>query len=79
MATINFEIELINELTGHSLSFEYDFEEFGLSRQELDDLADDLVMGRDRTLYDEILQNISIVPTVSSIDYDYGDDDENTD
>jgi hypothetical protein len=76
MATINFEIELINELTGHSLSFEYDFEEFGLSRQELDDLADDLVMGRDRTLYDEILQNISIVPTVSSIDYDYGDDDE---
>ena len=76
MATINFEIELINELTGHSLSFEYDFEEFGLSRQELDDLADDLVMGRDRTLYDEILNNISIVPTVTSIDYDYGDDDE---
>lgn len=76
MATINFEIELINELTGHSLMFEYDFEEFGYSRQELDDLADDLVMGRDRTLYDEILNNISIVPTVTSIDYDYGDDDE---
>jgi hypothetical protein len=76
VATINFEIELINELTGHSLSFEYDFEEFGLSRQELDDLANDLVMGRDRALYDEILQNISIVPSVSSIDYDHGYDDE---
>jgi hypothetical protein len=76
VATINFEIELINELTGHSLSFEYDFEEFGLSRQELDDLANDLVSGSDRTLYDEIMNNISIVPTVSSIDYDYGDDDD---
>jgi len=76
VATINFEIELINELTGHSLSFEYDFEEFGLSRQELDDLANDLVSGSDSALYDEILNNISIVPSVSSIDYDYGDDDE---
>jgi hypothetical protein len=74
VATINFEIELINELTGHSLSFEYDFDEYGLSRQELDDLANDLVMGRDRALYDEILQNISIVPSVSHIEYD--DDDE---
>jgi hypothetical protein len=76
MATINFEIELINELTGDFMNFEYQFEDFGYSRRELEELADDLVMGRERMLYDEILQNISIVPTVSSIDYDYGDDDE---
>lgn len=75
MATINFEVELIYEGTGHFMNFEYQFEEFGYSRQELDDLADDLVMGRERMLYDEILQNISIVPTVTSIDYDYGDDE----
>lgn len=74
MATIHFEIELINELTGDFTNFDYSFEDFGYSRQELDDLANDLIMGRDRTLYDEIIQNISIVPTVSHIEYD--DDNE---
>ena len=76
MATITFSVELIYEGTGHFMDFEYDWEEFGLSRRELEELADDLVMGRDRALYDEIMQNISIVPTVENVSFDYGDDDE---
>ena len=76
MATITFSVELIYEGTGHFMNFEYDWEEFGLSRRELEELADDLVMGRDRALYDEIMQNISIVPTVENVSFDYGDDDE---
>ena len=76
MATITFSVELIYEGTGHYMNFEYDWEEFGLSRRELEELADDLVMGRDRALYDEIMQNISIVPTVENVSFDYGDDDE---
>lgn len=45
MATITFSVELIYEGTGHFMNFEYDWEEFGLSRQELEDLADELASG----------------------------------
>lgn len=70
MATLNFEVELIYEGTGHFMNFEYEFEEFGLSRAELQDLADDLVTGSDRALYDEIMGQISIVPTLVEIEDD---------
>ena len=70
MATITFSVELINELTGHSLEFEYDFDEYGLSKEEAEQLADDLASGRDMALFDEILNNISIVPTVENVEVD---------
>ena len=70
MATLNFEVELIYEGTGHFMNFEYQFEEFGLSRAELEELANDLATGADRTLYDEIMGNISIVPVLTSIEED---------
>ena len=70
MATLNFEVELIYEGTGHFMNFDYKFEEFGLSRRELEDLADDLVTGSDRALYDEIMGQISIVPTLVEIEDD---------
>ena len=70
MATITFSVELIYEGTGHFMNFEYEFEEFGLSRAELQDLADDLVTGSDRALYDEIMGQISIVPTLVEIEDD---------
>jgi len=70
MATLNFDVELIYEGTGHFMNFEYEFEEFGLSRRELEDLADDLVTGSDRALYDEIMGEISIVPTLVEIEDD---------
>jgi hypothetical protein len=76
MATITFSVELIYEGTGHFMDFEYDWEEFGLSRQELEDLADELASGADPSLYNEIMANISIVPTVENVSFDYGDDDE---
>ena len=76
MATITFSVELIYEGTGHFMDFEYDWEEFGLSRQELEDLADQLASGSDPSLYNEIMANISIVPTVENVSFDYGDDDE---
>lgn len=70
MATITFSVELINELTGHSLNFEYDWEEYGLSKEEAEQFADDLASGRDMALFDEILNNISIVPTVENVSAD---------
>lgn len=70
MATITFSVELINELTGHSLDFEYEWEEYGLSKEEAEEFADDLASGRDMALFDEILNNISIVPTVENVSAD---------
>ena len=70
MATITFSVELINELTGHSLDFEYEWEEYGLSKEEAEEFADDLASGRDMALFDEILNNISIVPTVENVEVD---------
>jgi len=70
MATLNFEVELIYEGTGHFMNFEYEFEEFGLSRAELEDLANDLATGGVRDLYDEIMGQISIVPVLTSIEAD---------
>jgi hypothetical protein len=73
MATITFSVELINELTGHSLDFEYEWEEYGLSKEEAEEFADDLASGRDMSLFDEILNNISIVPTVENVSADESD------
>ena len=70
MATLNFDVELIYEGTGHFMNFEYEFEEFGLSRAELEELANDLATGGVRDLYEEIMGNISIVPVLTSIEED---------
>jgi hypothetical protein len=70
MATITFSVELIYEGTGHFMEFEYEWEEFGLSRRELEELADQLASGSDPSLYNEIMGNISIVPVVENVSAD---------
>ena len=68
MATITFSVELIYEGTGHYMDFEYEYETYDdMTREELEQLADDLVSGRDPELYNEIMNNISIVPTVEDV------------
>ena len=73
MATITFSVELIYEGTGHFMDFEYDWEEFDLSKEEAEEFADDLASGRNPALYEEILNNISIVPTVENVVADESD------
>lgn len=69
MATINFEIELINETNGQFMNFEYEYEVYeDMSEDELRDMADDLASGSDPDLYREIMDQISIVPRVLSIE-----------
>jgi hypothetical protein len=68
MATITFSVELIYEGTGHFMDFEYEYETWDdMTREELEQLADDLSSGRDPGLYNEIMANISIVPTVENV------------
>jgi hypothetical protein len=71
MATITFSVELICELTGDFMNFDYDYETYDdMTREELEALADDLVSGRDAELYNEIMANISIVPVVENVSTD---------
>jgi hypothetical protein len=68
MATITFSVELIYEGTGHFMDFEYDYETWDdMTQEELEQLADDLATGRDPELYNEIMGNLSIVPTVENV------------
>ena len=74
MATITFSVELIYEGTGHFMDFEYDYETWDdMTREELEQLADDLATGRDPELYNEIMANLSIVPTVENVSADESD------
>jgi len=71
MATITFSVELIYEGTGHFMDFEYEYETWDdMTREELEQLADDLATGRDPELYNEIMGNLSIVPTVENVSAD---------
>jgi hypothetical protein len=68
MTTITFSVELIYEGTGHFMDFEYDYETWDdMTTEEAEALADDLASGRNSELYNEIMANISIVPTVENV------------
>jgi hypothetical protein len=68
MATITFSVELIYEGTGHFMDFEYDYETWDdMATEEAEALADDLASGRNPELFNEIMANISIVPTVENV------------
>jgi hypothetical protein len=50
------------------MDFEYEYETWDdMTREELEQLADDLSSGRNSELYNEIMDNISIVPTVENV------------
>ena len=68
MAILTFDVELIYEGTGHFLNFDYRYEEFDLTEEEAKDLANSIESGLDQGFYDEIMNNISIVPRLVSIE-----------
>ena len=74
MATLNFEVELIYEGTGHYLTFDTTWEEFDVTEDEARDIASDIEGGMYQEFYDEIMNNISIVPRLLSIE-DVDDED----
>jgi hypothetical protein len=72
MAThIVFNVELIYEGTGHYMDFEYEIEHpDNMPRDEAEEWANDLASGGDPELFNEIMANISIVPTVEHVEVD---------
>ena len=68
MATLHFEVELIYEGTGHFLNFDMDWEEWDVTEEEAREVADNIESGLNQDFYDEIMNNISIVPRLVSIE-----------
>lgn len=70
MATITFAAEIINEITGHALDFEFDYEVFqdpDMTREEIEEMADDFASFRDQEVLGYIMDNISIVLDVRDV------------
>ena len=68
VATLTFEVELIYEGTGHFLNFDVDWEEWDVTEEEARDIASEIESGMHQAFYDEVMNNISIVPRLVSIE-----------
>ena len=70
MVTITFAAEIINEITGHALDFEFDYEVFqdpDMTREEIEEMAEDFASFRDQEVLGYIMDNISIVLDVRDV------------
>ena len=70
MAIITFGAEIINEITGHFLDFEFDYEVYqdpDMTREEIEEMAEDFASFRDQEVLGYIMDNISIVLDVRDV------------
>lgn len=70
MATITFSAEIINEITGHALDFEFDYDIYqdpDMTREEIEEMAEDFASFRDQEVLGYIMDNISIVLDVRDV------------
>lgn len=72
MAIVHFEVEVVNEFDGQTMQFDYDFEIYddGLTREEIDEHVQGLTRGSCADMYNDIMNNLSIVPTIKDVTYD---------
>lgn len=71
MAFITFAVEIIDESSGTYMNFDYEYEVYeddDMTRLDVGQIADDLASGVDMELFDTILSNLSIVPTVEHVE-----------
>lgn len=70
MAIITFGAEIINEITGHALDFEFDYDIYqdpDMSREDVEEMAEDFASFRDQEVLGYIMDNISIVLEVRGV------------
>jgi len=64
MAVFHFTGEIINELTGHFMDFEFEYEVYedpDMTRDELVQMGQDFASFRDREVLNYIMDNLSVV------------------
>ena len=70
MAILSFSGEIINELDGSFLSFEFDYDVYedpDMTREEIEEMAEDFASFRDQEVLGYIMDNISIVLDVRDV------------
>lgn len=76
MATFSFSGEIINELTGHFLEFEFDYEVYedpDMTREELVQMGEDFASFRDQEVLGYIMDNLSVVLNFEHVETDNDD------
>jgi len=73
MAILSFSGEIYNEITGHSLDFEFDYEVYedpDMTRDELVQLGEDYASFADREVLNYIMDNLSVVLNFEHVETD---------
>ena len=73
MAVLSFSGEIINELTGHFLDFEFDYEVYedsDMTREDVEQMGQDFASFRDHEVLNYVLDNLSVVLTLENVETD---------
>lgn len=76
MAILSFSGEIINELDGSFMSFEFDYEVYedsDMTREELQQMGEDFAYFRDLEVLNYIMDNLSISLTLENVEADNDD------
>ena len=73
MATFSFSGEIINEITGHSLDFEFDYEIYedpDMTREELVQMGQDYASFADQEVLGYVMDNLSVILNFEDVTMD---------
>ena len=73
MAVLSFSGEIINELDGSFMSFEFDYEVYqdsDMTREELVQMGEDFASFRDQEVLNYIMDNLSVVLNFENVESD---------
>ena len=76
MAVLSFSGEIINELDGSFMSFEFDYEVYqdsDMTREELVQMGEDFASFRDQEVLGYIMDNLSVVLNFEHVETDNDD------
>ena len=71
MAILSFSGEIINELTGHFLDFEFDYEVYedsDMTREEVEQMGLDYASFADHEVLNYVMDNLSVVLTLENVE-----------
>ena len=73
MAILSFSGEIINELDGHFMEIEFDYEVYqdpDITREDVEQMGQDFASFRDQEVLGYVLDNLSVVLTLENVEMD---------
>ena len=71
MAILSYSAEIINELDGSVMSFEFDYEVYedaDMTREDVEQMGQDFASFRDHEVLNYVLDNLSVVLTLENVE-----------